>query len=166
MAESQLSLAANRTGFDQDRIARDVNRWIEEAPLDLLKRYARPGLTSLLVSLRTRGIKLAVLSDYQPMPKLRALGIADLFDEVLCAQDPEIGVFKPDPRGLEVVLQRLDVRPTEALYVGDRAEIDAIAARAAGVPCAIFSRARRDTADDAFVHITRFSELRSSLERV
>ena len=124
VAEAQLSLAANRTGFDRDRVAGDVNRWIEEAPLDLLKRYARPGLTGLLVSLRTRGIKLAVLSDYQAMPKLRALGIADLFDEVLSAQDPDIGVFKPDPRGLEVALQRLDVRPAEALYVGDRVEVE------------------------------------------
>ena len=69
-----------------------------------------------------------MLSDYQAMPKLRALGIADLFDEVLSAQDPDIGVFKPDPRGLEVALQRLDVRPAEALYVGDRVEVDAIAA--------------------------------------
>ena len=39
---------------------------------------------------------------------------------VLCAQDPEIGVFKPHPRGIEATLVRLGVVASEAVYIGDR----------------------------------------------
>jgi HAD superfamily hydrolase (TIGR01509 family) len=166
LAEAQIGLAVDRTGFDRVSVARDVARWIEQEPLDLLSRYARPGLRSLLASLRSRGIKLAVLSDYEAAPKLHALGIIDLFDVVLCAQEPEVGVFKPDPRGLQVALKRLDVTGAEALYVGDRADVDAVAAAAAGVPCAIFSKLGRGGAGRGFVQITRFSDLQTRLEMV
>jgi putative hydrolase of the HAD superfamily len=166
LAEAQLVLAADRSGVDRDVVARDVARWIEQAPLGLLNRFVRPGLVDLLASLRSRGVKLGVLSDYQAAPKLQALGILDLFDAVLCAQEAEIGAFKPDPRGLQVTLQRLDVDPPEALYVGDREEIDALAAMAAGVPCAILTKAGSVGTGTSFVQITGFSELKSRLEPV
>ena len=166
LAEAQIGLAVERTGFDRVSVARDVARWIEQEPLDLLSRYARPGLRSLLASLRSRGIKLAVLSDYEAAAKLQALGIIDLFDVVLSAQEPEVGVFKPDPRGLQVALKRLDVTGAEALYIGDRADVDAIAAAAAGVPCAIFSKSRSRGIGRGFVQITRFSDLQTKLETV
>ena len=40
-----------------------------------------------------------VLSDYPAEAKLQALGLAGRFSPVLCATDPEIGAFKPNPRG-------------------------------------------------------------------
>jgi HAD superfamily hydrolase (TIGR01509 family) len=166
LAGAQIGLTADRTGFDRHAIAQDVERWIEDAPLNLLSRYTQPGLGDLLISLRSRGIKLGVLSDYRAIPKLQALEIADLFDVVLCAQDPEIGVLKPDPRGLRLALERLDVTPGEALYVGDRAEVDAPAAMAAGVPCAILSRPGSSRDADSFFSITHFSELQSRLAPV
>jgi FMN phosphatase YigB (HAD superfamily) len=85
---------------------------------------------------------------------------------VLCAQEPEIGVFKPDPRGLEVALQRLAVTAPEALYVGDRAEVDAVAATAAGVRCAILKKRGSVSTGESFLEITGFSELQSWLETV
>jgi FMN phosphatase YigB (HAD superfamily) len=166
LAEAQLVLTVERTGYDRDLVAHDINRWVEEAPLDLLARFVQPGLGALLAALRSQGLKLGVLSDYQALPKLQALGIVDLFDVVLWAQQPEIGVFKPHPLGLLVALHRLDVTAEQALYVGDRAEVDAVAAAAARVPCVILSKSGNVRTGKGFMQITCLSELRSRLQPV
>ena len=82
----------------------------------------------------------------QDVAKLAALGIADHFDHVLCAQDADIGRFKPHPRGLEVALRRLELDAAEVVFVGDRSEVDAVCAAAANIRCVIVggSRARTD----------------------
>ena len=85
------------------------------------------------------GIRLGALSDYPADAKLQALGIRDQFEVVLSAQSPEVGVFKPHPGGLEAVLDRMRVSVNQALYVGDREEVDAAAAEAAGLACAILT---------------------------
>ena len=164
LTEAQLSLAAQRSGVHRDHVASSVARWMEAGPLDLLVRFAQPGMVETLRELRDGGIRLAVLSDYPAAAKLLALGIADLFDVVLCAQQPEIGVFKPHPRGLHVALQRLGVEASEALYVGDRAEIDAVAAAAANVPCLILAKSWRDDDGAEFLRTTSFREMTQILE--
>lgn len=163
LAEAQLRLAGGRTGAGRDEVARCVERWMERAPLDLLPGLVQPGLAELLRALKARGTRLAVLSDYPALCKLQALGLEGFFDVVLCAQQPEIGVFKPHPRGLLVALERLGVAAGEALYVGDRAEVDAAAAAAAGVRCAILSdrRAVADASD--FLTFAGYDELRDRL---
>ena len=50
--------------------------------------------------LRDRGVPGRVsCRTTRPRPKLRALGLDGRFSPVLCATDPEIGAFKPNPRG-------------------------------------------------------------------
>ena len=164
LADAQLRLAAERTGVDQDEVARCVEHWMDAAPLPLLARFGQPGMSDALHTLRSWGLRLAVLSDYPVTAKLDALGIADLFDVVLCAQEPEIGVFKPNPRGLEVALERLGISAADALYVGDRADIDAVAAAAAHIPCAILGASGPAGSDDGFVRITSFQDMQERLE--
>jgi HAD superfamily hydrolase (TIGR01549 family) len=113
---------------------------MEEEPLPLLARARYPYLLEFLSATRSRGLRLAALSDYDPDRKLRALGVSAFFDLVASAADPEIQAFKPDPRGLLVVLRRLGVPAHRALYVGDRIAVDARAAQRAGIPCAIIGR--------------------------
>jgi len=159
VAHAQLRWASERAHIDPQSLANDVDRWMEREPLPLLARYARPGLRELLVECRARGIKLAALSDYPAQAKLDALGVGDLFDAVLCAQDKDVDAFKPNPRGLLVAMTRLGSRPVNTLYVGDREEVDAVAARAAGMRCALISdTAARSPSGDP-LRITRFSEL-------
>lgn len=164
LAEAQLQMAAEHTGVDSAEVARCVARWMETAPLDLLARFAQPGLQQSLGELRSWGLRLAVLSDYPAEAKLEALGVAELFDVVVCAQDPEIGVFKPHPRGLEIVLKRLGIDASEALYVGDRAEVDAASAAAAHVPCVILAESRSGAAGLGFIQSTSFREMAKMLE--
>src|SRR5262245_58290977 len=140
LAEAQIRLASERTQVERDFVVECVTRWMEQEPLSLLPRCTWPGLREFLQACKARGLRLGVLSDYPAEAKLEALGLRDLFDVVLCAQAPDIGVFKPHPRGIEVALRRLDATAAETLYVGDRVDADAAAAAAAGVPCAILAR--------------------------
>ena len=146
LTEVQLLAASARTGVEIAEVARCVARWMDVAPLVLLPRCAEPDLAESLDLLRSWGVRLAVLSDYPADAKLAALGIADHFDLVLCAQDADIGRFKPHPRGLEVALRRLELDAAEVVFVGDRSEVDAVCAAASNIRCVIVggSRARTD----------------------
>lgn len=114
---------------------------MEIVPLAAVAKSPFAGVDAFCRWARERDIPLAVLSDYDPRRKLQALGLGQYFSVVVCAQDAEVGVFKPHPRGLELTLRRLGVEPAEALYVGDRAGVDDAVARAAGVPCFLLSAA-------------------------
>ncbi len=163
MAQAQLQYACQATGASPAQVLGAVARWMEQAPLDLLATHAQPGMQTLVRSLRARGIKLGVLSDYPAEAKLAAMGVGGLFDAVLCAQEPAVGAFKPNPRGILVALERLGVAPGEALYVGDRAEVDAAAARAAGVACAILS-GQQTAPDPGYLAVVSFAELARRIE--
>ena len=136
----QLRLAAARCGFPAPEVAAIVARWMDQEPLAMLRQHRLVGLVEFLDACRARGIRLAVLSDYPCSDKLAALGVAERFDVVLSAFDADVGVFKPDPTGIRVALARLGVAAEDALYVGDRPEVDAAAAAAAGVRAVIVER--------------------------
>jgi putative hydrolase of the HAD superfamily len=63
--------------------------------------------------------------------KLRALGVRDRFEAVLCAA--ELGVSKPAAEAFLAVCTAMGLRPDEIAYVGDQPEIDARGARDAGL---------------------------------
>lgn len=158
LGAAQLQFACRETGARPDEVQATVTRWMETAPLDLLARHAQPGMQQCIRDLHRRGMKLGVLSDYPADAKLVALGVGEQFHSVLCAQSNEVGVFKPNPRGILVSLERLGAQPPDALYVGDRVDVDAAAARAANVACVILSR-RTPRRDDGFLSVRTFDEL-------
>jgi len=149
--------------MDRAALAACVERWMEREPLAILGQHVQPGLVEFLDACRARGVRLGTLSDYPGDDKLRALGIAHYFDVTLCAQAGDIGVFKPNPRGLRVALERLGVAPLETLYVGDRVDVDATAAHAAGVPCVILTRARSAQTVPPYVQAASYHQLRDLL---
>jgi putative hydrolase of the HAD superfamily len=133
LAEVQLRLACERSGSKREFVGVCVERWMEQEPLALLAARIRPGLMEFVQACRAWRLKLGVLSDYPAETKLNALGLGDVFDVVVAAQSRDIGVFKPDPRGLLVIAERLGVRPAACVYVGDRMGIDDVAAACAGM---------------------------------
>jgi FMN phosphatase YigB (HAD superfamily) len=161
VATAQLNWAAERTGNDLATVARTVERWIENEPLSVLSRCIRPGLVDFLSECRGRGVRLGVLSDYPAGAKLEALGVTQFFETVVSAQ--EASAFKPDPRGLRVVIDLLGVSAAETLYVGDREDVDAPAAAAAGAACAIVAGKTHSANVTGQVTIAGFSELTDSL---
>lgn len=63
--------------------------------------------------------------------KLRALGVRDRFEAVVCAID--IGFHKPEARAFLAACEVLGLRPEEVAYVGDQPDIDARGAAEAGL---------------------------------
>jgi phosphoglycolate phosphatase/putative hydrolase of the HAD superfamily len=161
IGKAQEELTSQRTGAPREVVAKCIKTWFEDAPLPLLSRYVRPGLVPFLRQARSRKIKLAVVSDYPAVAKLNALGVAEYFDAVVCAQDPEVQRFKPDPRSLHVALQRLEVAAENALYVGDRPSVDAEAAKRAGIRSIIVGDKRSD--EESVTPYKDFTQLAAAL---
>jgi putative hydrolase of the HAD superfamily len=136
-AARQFTVASQRCGISVGGLAPIVEEWMIARPLKHLAACRAEGLDALLTFLDGRGVKLGVLSDYPALRKLEALGIAGRFSLVLSAGDSEVGVFKPHPRGFLAACKRWGLRPEEVLCVGDRADVDAAGAAAAGMASVI-----------------------------
>jgi FMN phosphatase YigB (HAD superfamily) len=80
------------------------------------------------------------------------------------AQDPEVQRFKPNPRGLEVALRQLGVEKHQALYVGDRPEVDAATACSAGTACVIIGRLNV-VHQSGWVELSGYRELKGAICR-
>jgi putative hydrolase of the HAD superfamily len=158
---AQIARTCERAGVDRDTVMQVVSRWMEQEPLQFLPQCLQPGLVEFLHIAKQRKVRLAVLSDYPAEAKLEALGLAGVFEVILSAQTPVVNAFKPDPRGLLVALERLGATRAESLYVGDRVDVDAAMAEAAGVRCAIVTN--RSSDGGSHVQVTDFSQLRQQL---
>ena len=128
-----IDRTARATGATPDRVRALVADWMETRPLRHLARCRYPGLDWLFAGLRAHGKTIAILSDYPAVAKVAALGLeADL---ILSAG--EIGVLKPDSRGLLTLIERAGTTPAHTVLIGDRIDRDGIAAREAGAHCLI-----------------------------
>jgi FMN phosphatase YigB (HAD superfamily) len=71
---------------------------------------------------------------------LETAGVADLFDVIVVSD--AIGWRKPRPEIFEAALHQVGVAPGDALFVGDRADIDVVGAQRMGMPVAWVNRDR------------------------
>ncbi len=119
------------------------------AAAELFHRFATPEawevfpeVPAVLARLRARGLRLAVVSNWDPrLPDLlESLGLARSFDAIVYSS--EVGVEKPDPRIFLSALSRLKVEPAAALHVGDGKVEDAEGAAAAGLHALHLDRRR------------------------
>ncbi len=102
----------------------------------------RPGVVDLLAFLAAQGLTQVILSDYESNYKLASLGLQDRFQSVYAGES--LGFIKPSPRGLQRIADDFEISPAHLLHIGDRAETDGVAARAAGCPSLILGRDFRD----------------------
>lgn len=136
-AAAQLAAAARRTGLPVEEVERLVDEWMLVRPLKYLRLCRAKGLEPLLTFLNQSGVRIGVLSDYPAESKLQALGLTGCFSPVLCASAPEVGALKPSPRGFLLACRSWKLPPRDVLFVGDRPDVDAAGASAAGMPCVI-----------------------------
>jgi putative hydrolase of the HAD superfamily len=94
---------------------------------------ATPGAKEALRALRARGLRTAVVSnfDHRLGGLLEGLGLAPEIELVIRPADADAA--KPDPRIFVCALRRLGVAAHEAIYVGDDAQHDLAGAEAAGL---------------------------------
>ena len=100
-----------------------------------LKPY--PHVTATLMELIRRGVKLAVLSDApsrEAWLRLCFIGFHHIFSTAVTFDDT--GERKPSEKPFRKVLELLDVKPEEALMVGDWPERDIVGAKAVGMKTA------------------------------
>jgi FMN phosphatase YigB (HAD superfamily) len=143
LADFQIAETARREQVSEHEVQAVVAEWMMRRPLKYLPWCRRRGLVGLLSRLRQQDQQLGVLSDYPARDKLAALGIERFFSQVLCTTDRHINALKPHPRGFLLACESWGLHPEEVLYVGDRSDVDAGGAAAAGIRCAVFTDGSR-----------------------
>ena len=106
---------------------------LQAALLGALRFRAYPEAAATLAELRSRGLSLVVVSNWDVSlhEVLARTGLAPFVDAVVTSA--EHGAPKPDPSIFAAALERVGARPQEALHVGDSIEADVAGARAAGI---------------------------------
>jgi putative hydrolase of the HAD superfamily len=110
--------------FGVEADAGQVDRFIEaEHAAWAPARRMGDSTHALLDSLRARELKIGLVSNAFDPPSLlhrdlEQMGLAERLDAVVFSS--EVGWRKPDPLIFETALERLDVDPSRALFVGDR----------------------------------------------
>lgn len=126
----------------------------EEARAYLDKRYYKPlfrqykkiGKQPLVIQtmhyLKYKGIRVAALSDWPIENKLKQIGVED-FMEFKVSSD-EIGYLKPDIHCFEYILNTLNLKSSEVLYVGDSYVKDVQGPKKAGIDAVLINCNERD----------------------
>jgi len=132
--QEQLKRAATRTGKTVSEVSEVVSEWMIERPGRWLYKHRREDLVEEIRAFRQQGGLTALVSDYPAASKLKALGVTDLFDQVVAnGETKELTRLKPSPDGYLLAAQRLGCQPPQCLVIGDRDDADGAAARAAGM---------------------------------
>ena len=107
---------------------------------DLFAYFARaeawqlyPEVLETLSALKARGLRLSVISNFDSrlLKILCGLGIGATFDEILVSSS--IGFAKPEPEIFHAALKRFNLRPEQAVHVGDSEINDRQGANNAGL---------------------------------
>lgn len=111
-----------------------------DALLESLRFAPYPEVAGVLAELRSMGLKLAVVSNWDCTLRdtLGELGISGLIDAIVVSA--EVGARKPAAAIFEAALEALHASPDRALCVGDSPETDIAGAQAAGIQPLLLDR--------------------------
>jgi putative hydrolase of the HAD superfamily len=111
------------------------------------------GVVEVLVQLRER-FKLGLITNaydgVEQRKRIAFSGLHKYFDEILISGD--IGVYKPDPKVFHTLLNRIDVVPENAIYIGDSIKYDVAGANSAGMKSVLFSKSSKMLSSEAHFH--------------
>jgi len=128
-----------RLGLDEAALPAGLGRTLIDAHRAALGRAAEfPAHHGPLLRQLAERYRLAVVSNFDYTPTaldiLERAGIAQLFDTIVVSD--EVGWRKPRRDIFDVALERLGVRAQDALFVGDRADMDVLGAQQIGMDAA------------------------------
>jgi FMN phosphatase YigB (HAD superfamily) len=136
--EPQLyALTAKLSGRSDAYVRSLVTEWIDRRPLPFLKTCMIRGAPILFDRIQKSGRLIGIFSDYPPAEKLAAMDLRA--DILVSASDPKVGILKPNPKGILHLMEIANVTADQTVFVGDRFERDATAARRCGVTALIRS---------------------------
>jgi phosphoglycolate phosphatase len=121
------------TGLADTKLETEYTRRFVSRADEVMVAWTRfyEGVPEALLDMRAAGLRLAIVSTkfrYRIDAILAKAALADAIDIVVGGED--VRQHKPSPDGLLYALARLDVTPSEALYVGDHPFDAEAAARA------------------------------------
>jgi len=137
----QSAVAANYPGLGTGRLTikefwKRVAREIPNAP-SLNFSWAKatrynfptiPAMHRLVASLRKKGYTVALLSNTErALVRIYAKKLRKMFDQVFFSCN--LGLIKPDPRIYQLALKKLNISPSEAVFIDDKKECTDGAAR-------------------------------------
>lgn len=142
-AAERLRMLIGRLGLEERRLAPEaVSVLLATHMRELSKAVVFPPHHGPLLDELRKRHRLAIVSNFDYTPTARGIlereGIAHLF-ETLVVSD-EVGWRKPEPVIFETALGQLGVSASEALYVGDRADIDVAGAQGVGMSAVWINR--------------------------
>jgi putative hydrolase of the HAD superfamily len=99
-----------------------------------------PGVAGVLQELRSRGLGLGVISNWDPGARglLEYHGLARFFDPIVISS--EVGAQKPQAEIFRIALGKAAVRGEQCLYVGDNYYDDVLGCRKVGMRGLLVSR--------------------------
>lgn len=124
-----------------------------------------PDAIDTLAELTAAGMRLAVLTNgaaEMQRAKITAIGAAPFLTGVFTAEDLQLA--KPDIAAFMETCRRLAADPARVVHVGDRYDLDVVAARAAGLSAVHLDRRAAGPHDEAD-RITSLRQLPNYLER-
>ncbi|HEY4810426.1 MAG TPA: HAD family hydrolase [Solirubrobacteraceae bacterium] len=123
-----------------------------------------PALTALTASHPSVALGVVTNGEGEPQrAKLAAIGLSERFRVVVASG--EEGIAKPDAKIFALACERLGVQQRQTAYVGDRLDLDAEGAAAAGLHGIWLDRVGATPSPSYMVRITTLRELSTVLSR-
>jgi len=133
-----LACLLNKTESQvKDKLTRIIYKeWI--ASFKKIKPF--PDIREVIINLRKKGYKTALLSDMPIKEKISFLRLEGIWDVAFCSE--ETGFLKPHPAPFKRLLTELNLKPEEILFIGNSYKYDVRGAKACGLKTALLARQR------------------------
>lgn len=130
--EQQIEYTSKRVKMNQFDLYEKIQYWMFRYPLFLIDRFKNVDLLQYLRSEQNKGKKIIIYSDYPVEDKLNCLKIEP--DAIFYPGINGINSLKPSATAMQNILNRIEMKPEELLFIGDRKDKDGESARLAGIP--------------------------------
>lgn len=127
MDNAQYAHLSAQTGIPTETIAKAVQKWIYDEPLNIICNYRDHALFEIIKKYHLSEKQVVIYSDYPAIDKRDALKLPAI--PCFYGGQKEISCMKPDPKGLTYIMSVYGITdPSEVLMVGDRQSKDGHAA--------------------------------------
>jgi len=129
---AQARLYAEKRNITEEAARKEINKLFYTEWEQIFKRVKPfPGIKNVLAELKQTEIKLAVMSDFPVGNKLKYFGLEGFWDVAISSEDS--GKLKPHAQAYSYLADKLELLPSEILYVGNNYKYDIIGSKNAGM---------------------------------
>ncbi len=138
-ASLQISMLAKELSVSETKTQSLLEKVVYSQWFALFK-YLRvfPHLRAFLVWLKSKGVKIGVLSDFIIGSRLENLKLGNVWDVSLSSE--ESNYLKPHAKPFLHMCEQFGTEPGETLYVGNSEKYDIVGASQAGLLSALYTR--------------------------